>query len=445
MFIKRLTLESVRCFDHLDLDLSEPEGGVRHRAVIVGENGSGKSTVLRAAALVTCGSDALTELLGDPRSWVRLGVNDCLIEADLGSGDDQVQVRLEIRADDTVSDVIHRSKSTLEPLNRLLRVKPAACFVAGYGTSRRLSSERTLRQRGAGYRHARALNVATLFDNDAMLVPLESWAMEVEYRLGQSGTEMVGAVLDRFMPGARFERIDRKDGRLLFRTRDGLVPLRHLSDGYQNVAAWIGDLVSRIVAAFDGCSEPLGVDGLLLVDEIDLHLHPLWQRSLHSFLSQNLPNFQTVLTTHSAVTAQQSGDGELYYLERGNNGDAPQLRLLGADPSRLLVSQLLMTEAFGLESDESLAVEARKREYRVLRDKEELDGSERQRLDVLKEELSEIAQGGASGLRLQDEQMALLRVIQQELRSGPGAEDADGKVAFDPDATGGVIIGERES
>ena len=417
MFVKRLILENVRCFEHLDLDFTLSTGGVRRRTLIVGENGSGKSTVLRAAALVTAGSDALTELLREPRSWLRHGESGCFIEAEIGAGDDEFKARLEIRADDTVSDVIHRSKSTLARLNRRLRGSAATCFVAGYGTSRRLGSARALRQRGSGYRHVRAQSVATLFDNDATLVPLESWAMELEYRLGDRGSEMIGAVLDCFMPGMQFERIDRKAGRLLFSTGDGVVPLQQLSDGYQNVAAWAGDLASRIVPVFDHCSEPFGVDGLLLVDEVDLHLHPLWQRSLQLFLRRQLPNFQTIVTTHSAITAQQSSEGELHYLVRGENGSGARLESMVAEPSRLLVNQLLMTDAFGLASDESLEVEGRKLEYRALRDKGELGQDESERLAFLKRELAEVAHGGGSDLILENEHGTALRAIREDLRA----------------------------
>ena len=81
-----------------------------------------------------------------------------------------------------------------------------------------------------------------------------------------------------------------------FQTMDGTVTLGELSDGYQNLAAWIGDLLYRITEAFAHHRQPLHARGLLLIDEIDAHLHPAWQRKLREFLTAKLPNFQIIAT-----------------------------------------------------------------------------------------------------------------------------------------------------
>ena len=88
-----------------------------------------------------------------------------------------------------------------------------------------------------------------------------------------------------------------------------------------------------------------------------------------------------------------------------------------AEPSRLLVNQLLMTDAFGLASDESLEVEGRKLEYRALRDKGELGQDESERLAFLKRELAEVAHGGGSDLILENEHGTALRAIREDLRA----------------------------
>ena len=67
------------------------------------------------------------------------------------------------------------------------------------------------------------------------------------------------------------------------------------------VAAWIGDLLYRITETFEDYRAPLEARGLLLVDEIGLHLHPSWQRQLLDYISRKLPNFQRVVTTHSPM------------------------------------------------------------------------------------------------------------------------------------------------
>ena len=86
------------------------EEGIRHWTVILGENGAGKSAVLRAIALVTAGSDALRELLGEPRSWVGYHKKFCEIEGTLATkAGEERKVALRIEKDDSISRVIKRN------------------------------------------------------------------------------------------------------------------------------------------------------------------------------------------------------------------------------------------------------------------------------------------------------------------------------------------------
>ena len=143
----------------------------------------------------------------------------------------------------------------------------------------------------------------------------------------------------------------------MFRTVDGEVPLNQLSDGYQNMAAWCGDLLYRITEAFPDRKDPLATRGVLLIDELDLHLHPVWRRQLVDFLSALLPNFQFIATTHSALTAQQSGEGELFVIRREGAKQRPVLVPFVGEPRLMQLHQLLMSPMFGLESMDSVAVE----------------------------------------------------------------------------------------
>ncbi|MEZ5329028.1 MAG: AAA family ATPase [Verrucomicrobiales bacterium] len=134
MFLKRIRLQNVRCFTDCEIDFSQSgdsmEGngssqssqvGNRKWTIILGENGTGKSTLLKACALVTAGSEALSELVGEPDHWVRIGEESCVISAILETkaGEDR-EVSLEIRRNDKISDIITRSTVTLELLNNAL-------------------------------------------------------------------------------------------------------------------------------------------------------------------------------------------------------------------------------------------------------------------------------------------------------------------------------------
>jgi predicted ATPase len=417
MFLRRLDFKNVRCLKDLSLDFSNSTGGIRKWTFILGENGTGKSTIIRGAGLVTCGSDSLAEVLGDPRYWITEGQERCQISAVIETKtNEQRELRIEFGKNDSLSEIISRNVETLAPIDDALKHTSRNYFVAGYGASRRLSSHDERRAKTSGYRHIRAQSIATLFDSDATLNPLESWAMDMDYRRGEEGITTVRKVLSNFLPGMRFDSIDRDSGRLLFKTVDGIVPLQYLSDGYQNVAAWVGDLLFRISEAFDDYKSPLKARGLLIIDEVDLHLHPIWQRSLHTFLTKKLPNLQLLVTTHSAITAQQANENELNYLVRERK--RINLRTFKDDPSKLLVSQLLMSDIFGLETDEALPVEKKKNRYRQLRDKSPIGTKEKDELERLKDELLSLPQAGVSNLTLHKEQIELMKKIQTELRGG---------------------------
>lgn len=417
MFLRRLRIVNFRSFDQLELDfaLEDAEGERVNRpwTVLLGDNGIGKSNLLRAIALVTAGSDALPDLVGEPEDWIRYKQDECCIEALLTTKEgEERHLRLELRRGDTRSEIVKRNHQNLAPLDAALEHTKRNYFVVGYGTSRRLSEgTHRMRNQSSGYQDLRSQNVATLFDPDAILNPLESWAMDLDYR-HEDGLDVVQQVLEGFLDGVEFQGIDKERGRLMFKTEDGVVPLSALSDGYQNIAAWIGDLLYRITETFEDYRAPLEARGLLLVDEIGLHLHPSWQRQLLDYISRKLPNFQRIVTTHSPMTAQQAGEGELFYLRR----DEGRVRLFPfqGSPRHLLLHQLLLSSAFALPTDESFAVESAKHEYRELRDQDSRSESEQVRLEALSFDLQAMPSSGDSPV-VTDHQMDLLRRIDQEL------------------------------
>jgi DNA repair exonuclease SbcCD ATPase subunit len=83
MFLQRLTLSNVKSFKELEIVLTQENGNTRAWTLILGENGTGKSTILKSAALLLAGSDALPELLVRPDDWIRLGASSCSLHADI--------------------------------------------------------------------------------------------------------------------------------------------------------------------------------------------------------------------------------------------------------------------------------------------------------------------------------------------------------------------------
>ena len=392
MFLRHVELTNVRCIRSQSLPLTTASGVTRKWTLLLGDNGVGKSTLMRSIGLVLAGSSALAELIGDPDSWIHAGERECRISADLETADGEKRhISLKMSRGDTIKEVYERNKETLELLDRAIALASRNYLLIAYGASRRLSSTKLSTQPAVSrFRHPRANNVATLFSPDAMLNPLETWAIDLHYRRQDEGLQIINKALHKLLPGMTFQGIDRERRDLLFETVDGVVPLAYLSDGYQNMAAWCGDLLFRITDTFEDYKDPLAARGVLIVDEIDLHLHPVWQRQLRNFLSDMFPNFQFILTTHSPLTAQQAGAGELFVMRRPTPGDAPQLEAVALEPRTMLIHQLLMSPVFGIGTPDSVAVETMKKEYVRLGAMQARSADDQSRFEQLGEALSDL-------------------------------------------------------
>lgn len=421
MFLARVALRNVRSIESIEIDFCSGDRVPRRWTLLLGENGCGKSSVLRAIALLLAGSEALPDLLDSPNDWIRNGTKSCRIEGTLVTAKgERREIALEIQRGDTLRQIYSRNAESLQALDAAIAHADRNYFVLGYGVSRRPNA--MSRSRKSSFfpedyaRSARAQGLGTMFAADFPLVSIEQWAMDMEYRHGAKSLTAVRSALNHLLPGMKFLRIDRKNRQMIFQTQDGPIPLQQLSDGYQIMAAWCGDLLYRITQAFPDRKTPLATRGLLLVDELDLHLHPVWRRHLVEFLSATLPNFQFVATTHSALTAQQSGEGELFVIRREGPKKRPVLIPFDGEPRRMMLHQLLMSPMFGLQSLDSVEVEHARSVVRTLSTKKSLNAAEKENLQSNKKVLSEapnwdVVPGYAK------EQTALLKTIRQSIES----------------------------
>ena len=96
----------------------------------------------------------------------------------------------------------------------------------------------------------------------------------------------------------------------------GSVPLSALSLGYKTMLAWVVDLAFRLLRNNPKSPTPLEEPAIVIVDEIDLHLHPSWQRVVRSFLCEHFPNVQFICTAHSPFMAQASEEENVAVLIR---------------------------------------------------------------------------------------------------------------------------------
>ena len=176
-------------------------------------------------------------------------------------------------------------------------------FIVGYSSARRVediqSIDLSLRRKG---RHVRYLRIAGLFEEHVALTPLGAWLPGL--KKGNPGRfEQIKHLMDDLLPkGTRFTG-NEAHNEYLFEHNGLEVPFTALSDGYRSYIGWIADLLYHVLSGVPSGTKLRDLQGVVLVDEIDLHLHPSWQRVVVPQLASALPHLQFVFTTHSPIIA----------------------------------------------------------------------------------------------------------------------------------------------
>ncbi|MGY4526844.1 AAA family ATPase [Pseudomonas sp. TE21394] len=372
MYAKSLHIYDFKCYGKAVLDLQYPSRvgksvpELKNVNLILGDNGGGKSSVLRALAIATL-APALLESGFVPYRLVRRAKPDapsvaqCLLKIEAVITRDEsfpqsrskkleLLARLETRGKGSL-DRLHLESTPDSPISRLLEdVYSPAFFVVGYGATRRVetgdySASSARRSRGLRYQR-----IAGLFEDQLTLRPLQLWLSRLQHRAPQR-LESVIELLNRVLPGnIRFtgER-DEEDEQYLFLFEGIPTPFTALSDGYKAFIGWVSDLLSHLCDVTPENRRIDEVPGMVLVDEIDLHLHPEWQRSVVPTLATTFPHLQFVFTSHSPLVASTVKRENIFITDTAEDGTAT-IKQLEEHVFGKSMEQLLLSAYFGLQT-----------------------------------------------------------------------------------------------
>jgi len=413
MYVRVVELDNLRGFEHLRFDLEQP--GRKHAGwtVIVGDNGSGKSAFLKAVALCLVGPDVARSLEESMIGWVRQEADEAALRVQLvadpevdkfreigrphekpfwaemeiaHNGDDRnpVPVLRPARGDK------RRSKGGRGPIRGPWADSPPGWFCAGYGPFRRLygsSSEaaRLMHAPGAIGRFV------TMFHEDAALTEADLWLKDLAFRsrfedarAERTLTTVTELLNDEFLHGGlRVARVD-PDGVWLRDTGGVALPMRDMSDGYRAALGLLVDIVRHMVDVYgldgllertlEGCR--VARPGVILIDEIDVHLHPEWQRKIGAWLRSHFPHVQFIVATHSPFIAQEADERMVFrLLAPGTRGDPYQVSKEEYDRIRRgTASDVLTTSVFGLSHTRSARAVASRQRYSRLSAKKQGPG-----------------------------------------------------------------------
>jgi predicted ATP-binding protein involved in virulence len=177
-----------------------------------------------------------------------------------------------------------------------------------------------------------------------------------------------------------------------FKNSFGLVPFSEMSLGQQTTIAWAVDLAWRLVRLYPTSKNPLAEPAIVLVDEIDLHLHPRWQQDLRTYLVQHFPAVQFIATAHSPLMAQASLDANLVVLQEQDG----QIQISN-DVDRLHDWRLdqVVTALFGLPSARPPNIQAMFDERDQLLDTPKRNPDQEARLVELKSKIAGLSSPAA--------------------------------------------------
>jgi hypothetical protein len=423
MRVESITIKNIKCFKEQEISFKIDQKVRSDRAksyswiTLLGENGVGKSTILQALGLLLAGPEAAKELLPRPTGWVRdpklLGKLTAIFhkeDGDIGifgegkqqkifslsyfvTGSIAVEVGKQTYTEPSLVEDSTKTKTLSRLRTNAFASNSKGWFAVGYGAFRRLTREEK-RVFPSLSSPKRSSNFFTQFNEDTPLDSFEQWMVYLDYRLAKEPNDIdvqrmkqVGedAIL-KLLPGDVKIAGVTKEGMIEFLVDERKVPTIGLSDGFRSVIALAGDLIWRLLQAFPDVDDPTKASGVVLIDELDIHLHPSWQREIAGWLQQVFPNLQFFVATHSPLVAAGAGQDALTLRLDIVDGQVKILSIpytdLAAD-----VDRTLRSPAFGLESTYSPPTEKKIERYHELNRKngslaEEEEKSEYKRLQL---------------------------------------------------------------
>lgn len=248
-------------------------------------------------------------------------------------------------------------------------------------------------------------NVLTLFDERASLLGAEEWFLQSDYAAASTQaptaiarSNKIRQTLIDLLPDVDDLKVTGLDQRpprpaVEAHTPYGWVRLHDLSLGYRTLMAWVVDFAARMFARYPDSEDPLAEPAVCLVDEIDLHLHPTWQRRLIEFLDKRFPNTQFIVTAHSPLVVQAAERVKIAVLRRHQGDDFVTIHNDLDAVRGWRVDQILTSDLFGLEGSRAPQFNERLRERAAILGKPELDDEDRDRLAELDAELASLPHG----------------------------------------------------
>jgi energy-coupling factor transporter ATP-binding protein EcfA2 len=376
MYIREIVIQNLRSIESFEMKFDSDHCAGWH--VVIGDNGAGKSTLVRAIALALTGPFEAPALRQNWDSWLRKGSNSGGIRlyVDYEPGIDRITgrgrqiltlvpagLRLKRLVDDQPNSVVLKPEEFdgFDPSRYLWGTGPG-WFSSSYGPFRRFAGGDQTYDK-LFFSHPRLARHLSAFGEDIALTEALNWlhALHVK-KLEKHPDGLILEDLKRLINeggllphGAKFESMSSEG--IVFKDGNGNeIPVGELSDGYRSILSMTFELIRQMVGAY-GAEQvfrsirqgqmKIDVPGVVIVDEIDAHLHPTWQRRIGAWFCQYFPKVQFIVTTHSWMVCQSADKGTVWRLPRPGGDTHASGRIKGHELQQLIFGDA--TDAYGTE------------------------------------------------------------------------------------------------
>lgn len=334
MKIKRIAIKSFRGIKDLSLEFDNQEP-----TVILGINGVGKSSILDCLAILL---SRFTSPVQYPSTSGRL-----FSQEDINNGSNQTSNEITVSVDnkdiswsltkvqkrrtkDTNSNLVELKKLVEDTQNHLRENPKFNLPVLVHYTVNRAVIDIPLKSRKKGIIETVAayeqslsgiqINFNNFFQWFRTLEDLENEERRDNSDFRNPQLEIVRQAIYSVLSDFSNLRVRRSPLRMTVIKNAKELIINQLSDGEKCLLAMVGDLAWRFAIANPSNPTPLQGEGIVLIDEIELHLHPKWQREVIPALTKTFPNCQFVVTTHSPQVVSHVKPEGVYILENTEAG-----------------------------------------------------------------------------------------------------------------------------
>ncbi|WP_373553174.1 AAA family ATPase [Haliscomenobacter sp.] len=382
MYIKKVSIQNIRSIDHFEMEFEEPAGW----HVVIGDNGSGKSSVVRAISLCLIGPRDAQALRLPLIDWIRKGENeaDVSLSIQLDSEYDMIAQVSQVSLFHPTGDITPAKIKIFKEFNsgfELGKIKdntdglfsPTSYvwsgeygwFSAAFGPFRRFTGGE--KEWSKVYRsNPKAAAHLSIFGEDVALTESIEWLSHMKFQSLEKDKNAINILeaIKKFinagnlLPNGVIIHDVTSEGVFFKDSNSFQIDVTQLSDGYRSMLSMLFELIRQLVKTYGEArtfdrirQNDLIIDlaGVVLIDEVDAHLHPSWQTRIGQWFTKYFPNIQFIVTTHSPLVCRACEKGSIWHLAAPGS-DEESGEITGIARKRLIYGNILDaygTEAFG--------------------------------------------------------------------------------------------------